>query len=110
MATRYEIHFEGGPCNGKTLNVSQDAIKTTARGIGFYVCGGRAYRYVAPTFAPMIFRLASVVEDELRNPQGPDPTDALGAARRVLHSLAYYVPAQVSRERAALSRLRKAVR
>lgn len=106
----YHIRFEGGPCDGQTKTVPEDAIKSTAQGIGFYVCQGRAYRYVAPTFDPMIFRLATVVEQELTQPQGPDPKDALGAARRLLQSLAFYVPEQVRRERAALTRLRQAVR
>lgn len=97
--------FVGGPCDGQTKQVPVSQLTT-----GAVECGTATY--VVQGVSPTHYR--ATFEPDTRNlgPGGPEVVAPQfdRAWSQLMHTLAFYVPAQLTRQRVALQRIRRAVR
>lgn len=102
--TNYPVQLVGGPCNGRTLQLSGDQLNA-----GWAVCDGRLYKYAPDTFSPYIFQLAA--DQAKGKPVAPSYTtgDVFSAFHDLMYTLGHRIPAGVTRIRHNLQRVRKAV-
>lgn len=105
MATLAWVEIVGGPCDGVRIDRSKLSVVNDT-----FVCGGALYSLtrVSSTL------YSAHVEASATTGPGPSPvpqsTDLNRAWSRLMHTLAFYVPDQLHRQRVALQRIRKAVR
>jgi hypothetical protein len=106
MATdTYNVLLRGGPCNGQEAHLTADQFASEMT-----TCGGKVYRYAPDTTHPYIFQLASDLERGVPVGVTADPRSALSQIGALLRTLGHDVPRQITRQRATISRLRKATR
>jgi hypothetical protein len=108
----YTVLLVGGPCDRRYV-----ALKAAALSAGKATCKGAEYLYAPDTHDPWIFQYAP--DKAAGKPVGDifgantiqsGERQVYAAWSRLMHSLAFYVPAQEARTRAAITRIRKAVR
>jgi hypothetical protein len=97
--------FVGGPCDGRRRQVPVAVLST-----GAVSCDGKTY--IVQGVTPTLYR--ATYEPDTRNagPGGPlAGTPQFGRAwTTLMHTLAFRIPAQLTRQRVALQRIRRAVR
>ena len=100
----YPVQLAGGPCDGRTLEISGDQLNAA-----WAVCQGALYVYRGESTNPPIFQLAS--DAAKQKPVAPSytPTDVFVAFHSLMYTLGHRVPQGVTRIRADLQRIRKAV-
>lgn len=105
MATTIRTDFIGGPCDGQTKQVSRDQLAT-----GAVVCGGA--QYVIQGVTPTRYRATwgKLAAEQSRDQTAIGHAEFNGAWGRLMRTLTFTVPAELKRQRAALRRIRRAVR
>ena len=97
--------YVGGPCDGRTRNDPVSVLAT-----GAITCQGATY--IVQGITPTHYR--ATFEPDTRNlgPGGPlAGTPQFNMAwTRLMHTLAFTIPGQLTRQRVALQRIRRAVR
>jgi hypothetical protein len=105
MAKTYDVELVGGPCDGRTVQLTGDQLSS-----GMTSCDGRVYTYAPDTHDPPIFQLAADAEKNVPVGAHLSPRASLAALGGLFRTLAHDVPAQQHRQRAAIARIRNAVR
>ncbi len=105
MALFIKTDFVGGPCDGFSVQVPVSQLAT-----GAVSCGNQTY--VVQGVTPNLYRATWAQAVKNAGPGGPvvAPTQFDAAWTALMHTLAFTIPAQLTRQRVALQRIRRAVR
>lgn len=103
----YEIHFQGGPCDGTSRTITRDQFA-----VGSIACQNVTYVY-SPTQsygARIVYLPATKAQRDAKGARAFDPTAVAAAWRRLTHVLAVRAPHHIRRQHAANARLRRIAR
>jgi hypothetical protein len=105
MPDGLRVQYVLGPCDARTEYRTRDQLRA-----GSVACGGGVYYVRAGTANPVFLDYAPTVEKAAESNAKYDPKALFISWNALMRTLAYTLPDEIKRTRAAVQRLRRAVR